>query len=315
MVSNNLPDGWDRQFCRQVINQLRDGLPPPAKALSYVSVGTEHYLKRARKGLLNAAMGKFDSTILIGRYGVGKSHLLRRVQVLAEEDEFEVRLVAIGSSVYFNSPETIAKSIAGNINLPMRQEFYFDNTFVMELNHIAHQAMTSKDQLGLVILIDEAENTFNSSNLPRFASRIKAYRYLNTLFCGYSSKPEYRDWLKNIYVMIAITPGVLEYAMREPPGRYYKNDLIENPAMKWKKKGGLPDQIEIEPLTSSEGLELVQRICAIHSMAFSWDAAKYIDSEQVNNIVQEWLLMGVNRDERQLVKSIIETLEITEQGR
>ena len=128
-MSRDLPAHLNKQTCRKIINRLRDGLPPPAEAIAYLSVGVEPYLERARQGLSRAGAGGFDSTILVGSYGIGKSHLLRRVQVMAEAEGFATRYLEVGGGVYFNNPEEIARRIAGEKyrdQLPEGRGYYTD---------------------------------------------------------------------------------------------------------------------------------------------------------------------------------------------
>jgi len=317
--SNTLPAQLNRQTCRQIINRLRDGLPPPAAVIEYLSVGTEKYLERARQGMKKAANGGFDSTILVGTYGIGKSHLLRRVQVMAEAEGFATRYLEIGGGVYFNNPEAIAERIAGEQirgQLPQGRGYYTDRKFINQLNYVAdYERRNGAKTKGLVLLLDELENSFDWTNLPYLSSRIKAYRYMQTLFCGHSERVDNRYHLSHLYVMIAMTPGVLERAMKDEPGYTATNGGWQaNPAAEW-EEGGLPDRLEIAPLSHQQALDLLKRIRAIHSRAFDWDASQFLGSKALVDITLSWEYDGSNRDERQLVKTIISRLEIAEQRR
>ena len=319
MVSNKLPAHLDKQECRKIINRLKDGLPPPAEAIEYLSIGAKPYLERARQGLAMADNGRFDSTILVGPYGIGKSHLLRRVQVMAEAEGFATRYLEIGGGIYFNNPEGIAQRIAGETyrdELPLGRGYYTDRKFINQLNYVSRREQKNgRKAKGLVILLDELENSFDWSNLPLLKSRIKAYRYLDTLFYGHSESPDNQYGLINMYVMLAITPGVLERAMMEEPGYFYREgEWRANPAVQW-RNGGLPDQIEIKPLQHLQAMDLLKRIREIHSRSFDWDAGQFVDSKELVQIAQSWEYDGVNRDERELVKAIISRLEIAEQRR
>src|SRR5690242_14050156 len=95
----------DRASCRKTLNRLRDGRPPLPEFIDWLSVGYDDHLARARSGMTWAAGGGYDITILEGRYGIGKSHLLERVAVLAQEQGFTVKRVEVGNGgVYFNTP-------------------------------------------------------------------------------------------------------------------------------------------------------------------------------------------------------------------
>lgn len=310
---------WDHFTCRNVINRLRDGVPPPAQAIDYLSVGAEIHLARARRGMQCAGRGAFDSSILVGRYGIGKTHLLRYIEVLAEAEGFAASYVEIGSGgVYFNSPEAIARQIVDNAyrdTLPQGRGYYTDRKFIDQLNYIAGTVVKRLNgKHGLIILLDEMENSFDWSNLPQLRSRIKAYRYLNTLFTGQSAKTQHRRHLQSMYIMVAITPGILEQAMAEESGYYQGGDWVANPAVEW-ARGGLPDQLHIEPLSNTQALELLRRIRTIHSWAFDWDAASSIGDGELLQIITYWVSQGAMRDERQLVKATVELLELAEQQR
>jgi hypothetical protein len=308
---------WDRLTCQQIINRLRDGLPPPAQVLGFLSVGYEGHLQRARIGLACAGDGRYDSTILIGRYGIGKTHLLRRVQVLAEAENYVAKYVEIGSGdIYFNHPEAVYGQILGNdsIYIDPGRGYYTEWKFVKQLAGLAREYKRRRAR-GLVILLDEMENTFNWSNLPQLPSRIKAYRFLDALFQGYVDKGEHgQQQLQGIYLMIAIAPGVIERAVNEQAGYLQKGKWFPNPAKEWINKK-LPDRLDIEPLTISDAVELARRIRAIHSIAMNWNAGLHVGDDRLVSLCNQWVTYGYLRDERQLVKVIIEELETAEQHR
>jgi hypothetical protein len=308
---------WDRLTCQRVINRLKDGVPPPARTMEFLSVGYEGHLQRARIGLACAGHSRYDSTILIGRYGIGKTHLLRRVQVLAEAENYVAKYVEIGSGdIYFNNPEAVYRQILGNdcIDIDPGRGYYTEWKFVKQLAGLAKE-YKRRGARGLVILLDEMENTFNWSNLPRLPSRIKAYGFLDALFRGYVDKGEHgRQQLQGIYLMIAITPGVIERAVNEQAGYFQKDKWFPNPAKEWVDKK-LPDRLDIEPLTVSDATELAQRIRAIHSKAMNWNAGLYVGNDRLVSLCNQWVTYGYLRDERQLVKAIIEELETAEQHR
>lgn len=318
MDGHMLPAHFTKQTCRQVINRLRDGLPPPAEAIEYLSVGAEPYLRRAQLGLIRAATGGFDSTILVGSYGIGKTHLLSRIQVLAQAEGFTTRYLEVGGGVYFNNPEEIARRIAGDKyrdQLPLGEGYYTDRKFINQLNYVTERERYEHSAKGLVLLLDELENSFDWSNLPQLRSRIKAYRYLDTLFCGHSESTYNQYQLTHLYVMLALTPGVLESAMAEEPGYYYRpGEWRANPAVEW-QQGGLPDRLEIAPLAYSPTMHLLKRIREIHSRAFDWDASQVLGSRELTDIALSWQLAGNAQDERQLVKEVITRLELAEQSR
>jgi hypothetical protein len=177
--------------------------------------------------------------------------------------------------------------------------------------------MQEQKAKGLVILLDEIESTFDQNNLPRLSSRIKVYRFLDALFHGYVYVGDPIDnshiFLLNIYVMLAMTPGVIERAMAEPDGWWYRNKYIRNPAKGWVNR--LPDRLTIEPLSETQSLELAKRIRAVHSAAMSWNAAEFVCDDELLELCQAWCSQGESRDERHLVKQVIEKLELAEQYR
>ena len=102
--------------------------------------------------------------------------------------------------------------------------------------------------------------------------------------------------------------------MAEESGYYQGSDWVANPAMEW-ARGGLPDQLHIEPLSGAQAIELLRRIRAIHSKAFDWKADSWIGDSELLQIITSWVSLGAMRDERQLVKATVELLEQTEQER
>lgn len=311
---------WDRMTCRKIIDYLRDGKPPPSEAIEFLSVGYEDHLARAKAGLEKARAGGYDIMILEGRYGIGKSHLLGLIETIAEQQDFVVKRVEVGTGrVYFNSPPQLHRQILCGEAEPWSSEysrygpFYGDQIrrFMAGLKILAERHRR-RGKAGLVILLDELENTFSSRNLPNFRSRAKAYRVLNALFKGGVEDGYQYVWqtgfkLAQTYVVLAITPGTIERAVHDGPVWGYN---YENPAEGWV----LPLRREINPLSFVQALELAQRIRAVHSRAFNWEANKHVGNAALKRPCQNWLSQGASRDERQLVKQVVETLELAEQN-
>jgi hypothetical protein len=329
--SNALP--FDKQTCRFVINRLRDGLPPPFEAIEFLSVGYQHHLEQAKKGLDIAINGGYSAMIMEGSYGIGKTHLLSLIEIVAKKQRFRVKKVEVGSKevnsrkVYLNNPNQIYEQILDGEKKPWSYEYiryapYYNDyirKFVAGLKILADRYCSSYGAPGLVILIDELENTFSSYNLPNFRSRAKAYRILDSLFrggiqAGYQDQGGQQIWqdalkLEYMFVALAITPGTIDQAIEDGPTWGY--NTTKNPAEDWQ----LPTKINISPLGYQQALKLAKRIRAVHSCAFSWNAQEYVTNDTLEQHCKEWSAQVGSRNERELVKSIIYRLEVAEQNR
>lgn len=305
-MSSVLKVPWDRILCRQIIDRLRDGEPPPIEALEFLSVGQEDHLARTKIGLDKAAAGGYDVLLLEGKYGIGKSHLLGRVEVLARARNFKVRHLEIGSGVYFNNPDLIYRLVKNADPEPSYRYYWRGDRlrkFVGELKALTDMYV-SNGMSGLVLLLDEVENTFY---LNRFPSRAKSYRFLGALFHGRDNGGYgYVLELSNMLVVIALTPGTIEQAKSDGWWTW-----TSNPARSWV----LPERRTVEPLSSRQAMELIQRVRTIHSVAFDWDASEFVPDAELEKLSQDWYRAGDSRDERQLLKKVIRVLELAEQNR
>jgi len=311
---------WDRATCRVIINRLKDGQPPPIEAIEIMSVGQQDHLNLAKGGLDSACNGGYWIIILEGSYGIGKSHLLNMISAIGAHRNFKVKHVEVGSGrVYFNNPRLLFQQILGSERGPTNSEYKryapYNNDhirrFVAGLALLASR-YRRRGSAGLVVLIDELENTFSSLNLPNFRSRANAYRLLDALFKGGVDALE--NWsrvirLQYLFVALAITPGTLDEAVNDGPIWGYDYDY-KNPAEDWV----LPTRKEITPLTKEQAIEVAQRIRGVHRVAFEWPADQYLTNEILEKLCQEWLKRGSSRDERSLVKTVIEVLERMEQN-
>jgi hypothetical protein len=299
---------WNRSACRKVIDRLRDGLPPIPETIEFLTVGYDDCLGRAKQGLDNAQSGKYDVMLLEGRYGIGKSHMLTRISEIAQGQGFKVKRVEVGNGrVYFNRPEGIYNLIRGD-DPPPNFRYYWRGDplrkFVGQVKALADMYV-KQGHRGLVILIDELENNFFS--VDNFRSRAKSYRFLGALFKGSDSLTDgYILELNNVFVTMAITPGAIEWAKRDGAWCW-----TANPAEEWR----VPDRITIRPLTVEQAVDIGKRIRAIHSQALDWCALDGVDDTVLAAITQQWISQGETRDERQLVKLIVEALELAEQDR
>jgi len=321
--SNPLPFG--KQICRSVINRLRDGLPPPFEAIEFLSVGYRHHLDQVKKGLKITHNGGYNAMLLEGDYGIGKTHLLSLIELVAKKQGFTIKKLEVGAKAYFNNPDRIYEQILDGEKKPWSDEYnrygpYYSNylrKFIAGLKILAERHRR-RGASGLAILIDELENTFSSYNLPNFRSRAKVYRILDTLFRGgvQAGKQDeagsmvWRDALKldYIFIALAITPGTINQAIQDGPILGYNT---ENPAEDWQ----LPTRINIRPLDVQESFELAKRIRAVHSCAFSWNAQDYVTDETLEQLCKSWSTQIGSRNERELVKSVIHLLEVAEQNR
>ncbi len=308
-----------RIACRDIINRLKSGIPPQEPvAARYLSVGCEPYNQTIQKGLTAVRRGTYDILLVEGSYGIGKSNFLEYVKAVAQQESFVTRHLEVGSgNIYFNKPKELYKQMLAGGSLPWRGDYRRypaarGNKFARFAIDLQLLADMSLRKAGLVLLIDEVENTLNKLNLPKFTSRANAYEVLDILFRGmYTWEDEsgaYEHQLHHLFVVLAITPGTLWMALNDGP-RYGYNQ--HNPAKYWQ----IPDRITLSPLSHEQALELGCRIRTIHSVAFGWDAEKWVDDARLDAICTRWAATGPSRNERDLVKSVVSDLEIVEQYR
>jgi len=309
-----------RATCRDIINRLKSGVPPqdPA-AVRYLSVGCEPYNQNIQKGLTAVRRGGYDILLVEGSYGIGKSNFLEYVKAVAQQELFVVRHLEVGSgNVYFNKPKELYKQMLAGGSPPWRGDYRRypaarNNKFARFAIDLQLLADMSLRRAGLVLLIDEVENTLNRLNLPNFTSRANAYEVLDVLFRGmYSWEDDcgtYEQRLRHLFVVLAITPGTLWMALNDSPSSGHYNRY--NPAKDWQ----IPDGITLSPLSYEQALELGRRIRTIHSAAFDWDAERWADDTRLDTICTQWVATGPSRNERDFVKNIVFALEIFEQNR
>jgi hypothetical protein len=308
-----------RIACRDIINRLKSGVPPqdPAAVL-HLSVGCEPYDQNIQKGLAAVRKGSYDILLVEGSYGIGKSNFLEYVKAVAQQELFVIRHLEVGSgNVYFNKPKELYKQMLAGGSPPWRADYRRypatrNNKFARFAIDLQLLADTSLRKAGLVLLIDEVENTLNRVNLPNFTSRANAYEILDILFRGrYCWEDDYRAYehhLHHLFVVLAVTPGTLRMALNDEPTYGYNR---YNPAQYWQT----PDGITLSPLSCEQALELGYRIRTIHSVAFDWDAEMWMDDARLDAICTKWAATGPSRNERDLVKTIVFALEIFEQNR
>ncbi len=308
-----------RMACKDIINRLKSGIPPqePA-AVRYLSVGCEPYDRNIQNGLAAVRRGTYNILLVEGSYGIGKSNLLEYVKAVAQPESFVIRHLEVGSgNVYFNKPKELYKQMLAGASPPWQGDYRKypaarNNKFARFAIDLQLLADMSLRKAGLVLLVDEVENTLNRLNLPRFPSRANAYEVLDILFRGmYTWEDEYGTYehhLRHLFVVLAITPGTLWMALNDEPTYGYNR---YNPAKYWQ----IPNRITLSPLSYEQALELGCRIRMIHSVAFDWDAEKCVDDARLDAICTQWTASGPSRNERDLVKSIVFDLEIVEQNR
>lgn len=265
-----------------------------------------------------ARRGQYDILLIEGGYGFGKSNFLEYVKAVAQQELFVVRHLEVGSgNVYFNKPKELYKQMLAGGDPPWRGDYRrypaaHGNKFARFAIDLQLLADMSLRKAGLVLLIDEVENTLNRLNLPNFISRSNAYEILDILFQGmYSWEDEcgtHEHHLRHLFVVLAITPGTLWMALNDGP-RHGNNQ--HNPAKCWQ----IPDGITLSPLSYKQALELGYRIRTIHSIAFDWDADKWVNDDALDTICTQWAATGPSRTERDLVKNIVFALEASEQNR
>lgn len=319
----------DRSLCRSTINKLKTGTPPShGEIIQYLYVGRESHLERIKKGFDAAKSGNYDVILVEGGYGKGKSHLIEYINILALEQKFMVKRLEVGSGdLFFHRPDDIIGCIIGDDD-PISRKDYSDfnrryytyykgnqfGKFCVGLQILADRSR-ERGKKGLVLLIDELEQTFDPKNLARFSSRVNAYKVLDIFFNGRYKWHDENDIirrveLKEIFIVMAITPNTINEARNDSPSSWYSDNEYYNPAEGWK----LPDFVNLTQLTSDEAFSLAKKIQKIHDVAFDWKSEKFLKNKEITSMCEEWSTSPVRNDERALVKQIIDRLEILEQN-
>lgn len=99
---------------------LGDGVPPHNEVTRWLTVGQEEVIGDFEANLQAVAGGGFETLLLLGDPGAGKSHLLATLEQLALEQGFATSFFSQDpqSRVAFNRPDQIYKKLVESLRLP-----------------------------------------------------------------------------------------------------------------------------------------------------------------------------------------------------
>jgi len=107
---------------------LADGVPPHNEVTRWLTVGQEEIINGFGSRLEEVAGGGFETLLLLGDPGAGKSHLLATLEQLALEHGFATSFFSQDpqSRVAFNRPDQIYKKLIESLRLPETGEDSID---------------------------------------------------------------------------------------------------------------------------------------------------------------------------------------------
>ena len=110
-----------RETARRIINRLAEGTPPE-EGLEILTAGRERWLASVDEDLEFLSSGDSRVRIFNGRYGDGKTHLMKLVRLLAFRRGFPVSYVAIRKEVPLNRWDQLYREIVRSIHTSARRE-------------------------------------------------------------------------------------------------------------------------------------------------------------------------------------------------
>ncbi|NPV48667.1 MAG: DUF2791 family P-loop domain-containing protein [Armatimonadetes bacterium] len=112
----------NRAICRQVVEALRNGIPP-RRGVELYSVGNEKLIAGVKRHLLSAIQDQGIIRFVNGSWGAGKTHLFRQLRDLAFAENCLVSNVELNvTDAALNRFQTVFYAIARNVSTPVAEE-------------------------------------------------------------------------------------------------------------------------------------------------------------------------------------------------
>ncbi len=319
----------DPKACLRIIQALKAGRAP-REGIRFLSVGIEEIVEQLQQAFDQASQHSPQTFWLIGDYGEGKSHMLRLIAALAEEQGFAWAYVVHDKDqlIGFHKPSYLFRRLLfelqwSNPDLCLdeffereereieeicddlrddyprswqeRAEYIYDRNMRSRLvDRLAEIAVRLHDDKyhGLVICIDELENCCQL----HWNQHRPAYETLSRLIHP-SNCP--------LILCFGLTESGLESL--EMLWRYYVSDK----AGQFLSSISSSEAIEMPSLTDEHALELAKRIFQLHASAFDWQP-----TVEVQKIAQHALEVAKRNSSgqwRTFVQSVVTQLEVAYQ--
>jgi hypothetical protein len=107
----------------EFLQTLADGVPPHNELTRWLTVGQEGILSEFHSNLETVAGGGFETLLLLGDPGAGKSHILATLEQLAFDNQFATSFFSQDpqSRIGFNRPAQLYKKLVESLRLPERR--------------------------------------------------------------------------------------------------------------------------------------------------------------------------------------------------
>lgn len=131
---------------RDVIQQLRRGVPPRAQFVELISSGGDEFFEKVRRRCLEPDNVSGDIRFVVGSWGSGKTHFFRRLKHAAFDEGYLVSNVELSSQeTPFNKFERVVYSIVNEIASPDDD----DSQAVAPIGRVLRRALGSEESTPL----------------------------------------------------------------------------------------------------------------------------------------------------------------------
>ncbi len=282
----------DAKACLRIIQALKAGRAP-REGIRFLSVGLDSTIEKLQNSFQRSSELNPQTFWLIGDYGEGKSHMLRLVASLAEENGYAWAYVVHDKEqlIGLHKPAWLFRNILWSLQWlypPLRltkfeslmvapPSYWLDRRMREEFSGELLRLIAELRQQGfegLAICIDEVEN-FLSLTIRQWEIAVQVLKHLHQL----PNMP--------LLCFLGCTRNIVR-------------DELENAI--W---------IETPPLTQEKGSQVAERIYHLHSVAFDWHPT--VSVEEISE--RAWMDAKTAQSGRwrTFVQSVVTQLEIAHQ--
>ena len=131
---------------RDVIQQLRRGVPPRAQFVELISSGGDEFFEKVRRRCLEPENVSGDIRFVVGSWGSGKTHFFRRLKHAAFDEGYLVSNVELSAQeTPFNRFERVVYSIVNEIASPHDD----DSQAVAPIGRVLRRALGTEESMPL----------------------------------------------------------------------------------------------------------------------------------------------------------------------
>jgi hypothetical protein len=304
-------DPNDRADALRVLNKLRDGVVYPPGG-HYLFTGRDEERRQLDLLLVSAGTGRRAACfVLEGAYGAGKSAFLHYARVQAELAQYRSYFVSLSQArggASFTQPQPLLRTMLGT---PL---YWYSRvragscdtcTFAAVIENVSMRAR-AEGLRGAAFFFDEVEAM---GKLTSVRSRYKAYRFVDALFLGGCRGRDvvrgdcYARGMGATVLGVAMTPDAID-EMADDGEVWWRVDRPQkNPMLQWRNER--PNSMVLEPLARGDAILLADKVLHLFGVAEGLD----VTITEVEATVDEWMRLGVQRDERVLVRSLVRVLD------